>query len=470
MKKPQRLLILTATIILSLILTPVYSVFGESPDYRTTITYQNIGLEIAHITILYYPEGQSTPISIPRPDLPVGASASVSIGNINTSTSGQKGSAVIKSDVEVAVLVTQIPTTVNVEARPMAGVSTNGTPSLWLLYVVKYPGISQIISVQNVDNTPADLKFSFYGGGNPVSINKTNIPAGGAVYLDVSEQENLGSQFIGAVFVESVRQGGTTPGKITGMSLKSYGTNTEGSATESQTSVGSKIYMPIASCYGLGGMNSSYYIFNTDPAQSAAVTVTYNTGKFEKQTLLSRTGQFFSACNPSGTAKGYTGYAVITSTNSNLMALGILKLKGMSGTYIGQTIGTDRLAFPYASYSNSQYTNGQRSRTTISVMNLGGALKAGTVKAKYFGKDGTLIGTYSFPAFPSGAKIDTYAAQIGAAGAEFGYYADGSTGGSVIIEGPAGSSLMAIAWVMNVVSSGVYSGELYNGIQPIGTP
>ena len=269
---------------------------------------------------------------------------------------------------------------------------------------------------------------------------------------------------------ESVRAGNNTPGKITGMALYSAGTATEANATESLTGGGTTIYMPLAMCYAMGGMNTSYYVFNTDPVQSASVTVTYNSGKLESQSLASRTGRYFSACTPKSTVSGYSGYATIKSNGPLIMAVGIIKLMGMSATFIGQSTGTEKLAFPFAPYSTSQYTTGQRSRTIISVMNLGGNLAAGTVKAKYFGKDGKLIGTYSFPAFATGLRIDTNAAQLGAAGAEFGYYTDGTTGGSVMLEGPVGSSLMAVAWVINVVSAGVYSGEIYNGISSVGAP
>lgn len=470
MKKSRWLQIWSLTLIMSMVLFPVTSVFAAGTGFSTTITYQNVGLDIAHITILYYPEGQSTPISIARPDLPVGASATVSIGNLETTPASFKGSAVIKSDVEVAVLMTQIPTTVNVKARPLAGATTKGTASIWLLNIVKVTGMAAIISVQNLDNNPANIKFTFYGGVKPVILSKNNIPVGGSAYIDLADMSDLPNLYAGSVLVESVRAGNNTPGKITGMSLNSDGTATDANATESIAGGGTTIFMPVAMCYAMGGMSTSYFIFNTDPIQSATVTVTYNTGKSDSQSLPSRTGRYFSACAPKSTASGYYGYATIKSNGPLILAKGVIKNMGVSATFIGQSTGTDKLAFPFVSYSASQYTTGQRSRTTISVMNLGGNLAAGAVKAKYFGKDGKLMGTYAFPAFASGMKIETNAAQLGAVGAEFGYYSDGTSGGSVIVEGPAGSSLMAVGLVLNVVSSGVYSGEMYNGISPVGTP
>ena len=470
MKRSRWLQIWSLTLIMSMVLFPVTSVFAAGTGFSTTITYQNVGLDIAHITILYYPEGQSTPISIARPDLPVGASATVSIGNLETTPASFRGSAVIKSDVEVAVLMTQIPTTVSIKARPLAGATTKGSASIWLLNIVKITGMQAIISVQNLDNNPANIKFTFYGGVNPVILSKNNIPVGGSAYIDLADLSDLPNLYAGSVLVESVRAGNSTPGKITGMSLYSAGTTTDANATESIAGGGTTIYMPVAMCYALGGMSTSYFVFNTDPVQTATVTVTYNSGKFESQSLTSRTGRYFNACTPKSTVSGYSGYATIKSNGPLILAKGVIKNLGVSATFMGQSTGVDKLAFPFASYSASQYTTGQRSRTTISVMNLGGNLAAGAVKAKYFGKDGKLIGTYTFPAFASGVRIDTNAAQLGAAGAEFGYYSDGTTGGSVLLEGPAGSSLMAVGFVLNVVSSGVYSGEMYNGISPVGTP
>ena len=470
MKKSKWMFAWSLIICLSLVLIPISPVSAAGTGFTTTITYQNVGLDVAHVTVLYYPEGQTTPISISRPDLPVGASATISIGTLETTPASFRGSAVIKSDVEVAVLMTQIPTTVTLKARPMAGAATQGSPNIWLLAIHKVVGETSLLSVQNLDNSPANIKFTFHGGTTPVSVSKNNIPAGGSAYINLFDVSGLADGYSGAVFVESVRSGGTTAGKIAGVYLTSLGTATDGNATESQSSASSKIYMPLAMCTYLGGMSSTYYVFNTDPTQAATVTVTYNTLKLETRVLPALTGWYFSACKPSGTALGYYGYAKITSNGPLILAKALIKNKGVSATYVGQSFGASKLAMPYANYSNANFTNGTRVRTTISVMNLGGNLAASAVKVKFYGKTGNLVGTVALPALATGVKVDTYAAKIGTSAYEFGYYSDGSSGGSAIIEGPAGSSLMAVGMVMSVASSGVYSGETYNGIPPISLP
>ena len=259
MKKSKWMFFWSLIICLSLVLIPITPVSAAGTGFTTTITYQNVGLDVAHVTVLYYPEGQTTPISISRPDLPVGASATISIGNLETTPASFRGSAVIKSDVEVAVLMTQIPTTVTLKARPMAGAATQGSPNIWLLAIHKVAGETSLLSVQNLDNSPANIKFTFYGGTTPVSISKNNIPTGGSSYINLFDVSGLADGYSGAVFVESVRSGGSTAGKIAGVYLTSLGTATDGNATESQSSASSKIYMPVAMCY-LPGRNEQYLL------------------------------------------------------------------------------------------------------------------------------------------------------------------------------------------------------------------
>jgi hypothetical protein len=61
----------------------------------------------------------------------------------------------------------------------------------------------------------------------------------------------------------------------------------------------------------------------------------------------------------------------------------------------------------------------------------------------------------------SGAKVNSNASLAGLT--EFGY-ANNTFGGSVIVEGPSGSSLVAIARVQSVVPGVEVVGEDYNGI------
>ena len=464
MKNKASLAIFSIIISLSLALAPVSTASAISTGFSTSITYQNIGSDIAHVTILYYADGKTEATSIVQPDLAVGASQTVSLANLAPATIGTRGAVVIKSDMEIAVLTTQVPTPTTIKGRGLASATSSGSSQIWLPNLRKASNGTQVLSIQNLDSAVADIKLTFYGGASPVSVEKKNIPAGGSAYIDLAEVTGLTIPFIGTAQVVTAQSGSTTPGKISGMALHSFGTATEVYATESISTGGNKLYMPLALCYGMGGMSTSYYVFNTDATQSAIVTVLYSSGKLETATLPAHGQRYFNACTPTGTVSGYSGSAVITTNGPAILAVGNIKSNGMAATFTGQAVGGKKLALPVALYSTANYANGQKSRTTISVMNLGSSLAAGAVKARYYGRDGTLVGTVSFPAFASGSRIDTSAAQLGTAGAEFGYYSNGVNGGSVIIEGLSGSSLVAVAWVVNVAGPGLYSGETYNAI------
>lgn len=464
MKKKASLSIFSILLCLSLALAPVSNASAISTGFSTSITYQNIGSEIAHVTILYYADGKTEPTSIAQPDLAVGASQTVTLSKLDPTTAGTRGAVVIKSDMEIAVVTSHIPTVTTVKGRGMAAAASSGSPQLWLANIRKVTGGSQPLSIQNLDNAAADIKLTFYGGASPVSIEKKNIPAGGSAYIDLVDVASLPNLYYGTALVTATQSGSTAPGKISGMGLYSFGTTNDVYATESISTGANKLFLPLALCYGMGGMSTSYYVFNTDATQSASVTVRYSNGKLETATLPARSQRFFNACTPTGTVSGYSGSAVITTNGPAVLAVGLIKLSGMAATFTGQAVGGKKLALPIAQYSTANYINGQKSRTTISVMNLGSSLAVGAVKARYYGRDGTLVGTVSFPAFATGTRIDTSAAQLGAAGAEFGYYSDGVNGGSVMIEGPSGSSLIAVAWVVNVAGAGLYSGETYNAI------
>jgi hypothetical protein len=467
MKTPAFRVIALFLLSLTAWMLPVGSVLAASPAYTTSITYQNIGSDVAHVTITYIPDGSSDPVALTQPDLPIGASQTVILSNLDPSTASTRGSVRIKSDVEIAILASQVPVNTTVIGRGMSAASQAGSSQAWLPNLSKAAGVTTVLALQNQDAVPADLKVTFYGGTSPVVVDKLAIPAGASTYLDLADISALGTSFNGTALIQSTQTGTSSPGRVSGVSLISTGISTEVYATESIASGGNTLYMPLALCYGMGGMSTTYYVFNTDASQPATVSVAYSNGKTDTASIAALSGRSFNACSPSGVLSGYSGSAVISSNGPGILAVGRIKLLGMAATFVGQSSGTSRLALPSALYSTAGYSSGQKYRTQVIVMNLGSNLAAGAVKAKFYGKDGALIGTYTFPAFAANSRQDVNATKLGSSGAEFGYYSDGSSGGSMVIEGPAGSSLMALAWQTRVAGSGTYAGDAYNAIPVI---
>jgi hypothetical protein len=434
-------------------------------NYTTTITYQNIDTTTAHIVILFYAEGSTSPISISRPDLAPGASATVAVGSLGTDPSGFKGSAVVKSDVKLSVLMTRVPDQNSISSRPIAHGFTAGTGELWFLNMITE---ETMFSIQNIDSRPADLALTFYSGATPTTITKTKVVAGGSQSFDLSEIPELAENYYSAVHVVSHRSGTSDIGKIAGMKVQTNSDSSTNTASESLTQSGNKLYMPLAICKGTYGTSTQFFVFNPDGTKSTKVTVSYNSGKKEAKTISALSGAYFHACTPSGTKKGFNGSAIISSASTPIMATGMVKEAGIYTDYYGQAVGTNKLSVPYANYSKANFSSGSRQRTNISIMNLGGGLAKGKVKVYYYDKNGNLVGTHSLGAIASGGKVDSSPSSIGTAGAEFGYYSDGTTGGSAIIQGPAGSNLMATTWITKVTGKNKYVGEIYNAIPASG--
>lgn len=469
MKLKTRCLSLLLILLFTLSLAAPQPVYAQaySTSFSTAITYQNVGKDIAHVTILVYTEGSSNPITIARPDLPPNASTTVSVGTIGTAPASFKGSAVIRSDVSLAVTLSQIPGNSSMRNRPMASGFVDGSADIWLLPMIKSADTNTLFSIQNIDTAPADLKLTFYGGKSPITITRKNVPAGGSVFYDTANISEIGESLWGNLHIESTRAGGSEPGKVIGMMLDPSKVNTDIAATESLSGGSKKIFLPYAYC-NAGGMSTIYYIFNPSLTVTQKVNVAYNSGSSDSTTLAPATGAWFPACAAPHTKNGYNGYAIVTSNPGGVLAVGRIKLKGMSATFLGEYRGYSRLALPYVNWTTANWTNGKRQLTWVTVQNMGASLAAGAVKVNYYDKNGSLVGTHKLAAMPSGSRIDSNAALVGANGKEFGYYADGTTGGSVIVEGPAGSQLMVLGWVNSLdPTTKKQYGEIYNGFPAV---
>jgi len=136
----------------------------------------------------------------------------------------------------------------------------------------------------------------------------------------------------------------------------------------------------------------------------------------------------------------------------------------MSTAFLGFTGGASKVALPYVRWTTDQWYDGTRQRAYIAIQNVGDDdLPAGAVTVKYYDKAGGLVGTDILEAIPAGAKVNSNAGNIGDAGAEFGYYSDGTFGGSAIVEGPEGSQLAVIVRIQTRTGSTDVA-EDYNGI------
>lgn len=435
--------------------------------FTTSITYSNVGSGPASVQVTYYPEGSSSSIPVTLPSLPVNASSSIFAGNVATLPSGFKGSAILSSDQPVAATLVQISTGTDtlVKNRPLANGFAAGSSNVLLATVLKdrFDSTSRF-AVQNAGAAAAGWTIKFFnadaGGALVHTINEASVPVGAAKYYDLGEITQIPSNFNGSATIEA--PGGSVVATV--LELSTSGVNA--SAFEGVTGGATTLFMPSALCNAFGGQNTAYAIQNTS-ASTANVTVTYSNGGTQSASIGSGAKASFLACNATGASmSGFSGSATITSNQS---IVGIMKVYGV-GLYaaaLGATDGAAKIVLPYVRWSESQFSPGGRQRAFIAVQNVGGALNAGDVTIQFLDRNGAQVGsTVSLGALSTGAKQSVNPSNAGAAAAEFGYLSDGTIGGGAIIQGPAGSKLVAVVRIVSSINpaTGEIVGEDYNGI------
>lgn len=470
MKKLKFALLLVVVLVLFTALT---AFAGDAYDasFTTSVTYQNVGSADAMVTFQFYPENASSPITY-EATLPAGAGASLFMGGVADVPDGFMGSGILSSDQPVVATLVQIASDPAVQNRPLSNGFETGAPQVLLATVLKNKfNATSVFSVQNASSGPVDLDITFYNADNPaaapINIEHNGLPAGASKYFDMGTIPQItAGVFNGSAVVQGYAAGTTTPANIVATVLELGTNNTDASAFEGVSGASNTVYMPSAICNAFGGQNTAYAVQNTSQSASASVTVNYSNGATESANIPAGAKRSFLACNATGMTQGFSGSATITSTGAEIVVIGKVYGVGLYTAFLGATEGSETLALPYVRWTESQWTPGGRQRAYIAIQNVGANLPAGAVTVRYVDKNGDVVGTHSLPAIPSGGKVNSWAGLPEVTGNraalnEFGY-AGGQFGGSVIVEGPAGSQLVAVARVASAAPSNLV-GEDYNG-------
>lgn len=439
-------------------------------SFTTSITYQNIGSATANIVLTYYTENTGTQISGGSYTLAPGASSSIFAGNVTGLPAGFRGSAVLSSDQPIAATLVQISTGAGtlVRNRPLSNGLSEGSNNVLLATVLRNRfDTTSRFAIQNADSGPVNFTLRIFNadanGALVATDTKNNVPPNTAIYYDMATIPGVPDNFSGSATIEAT-------GKVVASVMELSVSGVAASAFEGVTGGANTVYMPSALCNAFGGYNSFYAVQNTSTSQSANVTVTYK--DLNNNTVGTQTGnigpgakQSFATCG-GGMGDGFNGSAIITSSGAPIVAIGKVGGLGVSSAFIGATSGASKLALPYVRWTPKPiYDSGQRQRAFIAIQNIGGPLSAGQVTVKYVDKNGNTLQTQSLDALGSGAKQSVNWSQVGG-DTDFGFYpGDGSFGGGAIIEGPAGSQLVAVVRIQSADPGGATGvGEDYNGI------
>jgi hypothetical protein len=452
-------------------------------NFITSITYQNVGTATANITFTFYPTSGS-PITFSR-TLAASAGASLNVGQASelSGFSGQ-GSAVISSDQPIVATIVQIPQSTSVRNRPLSnGFGSNDGSNNVLIATVLKNTFNQTtkFSIQNADSTSvnATLRFFPVGSATPTYTETFSLNVGTARFFDAGTIPQLGSSFNGSAIIQA--SGKVVATAIEATTDSSYKVSAfEGVAQGSNT-----IYMPSALCdFGTTKQRTAYAVQNTSTSNSATVTVTYkdlNNSTVATQTATIPAGakNSFQTCSASGIPSNFNGSATITSTGAPIVAIGKVfsgspTFAALGTAFVGASAGASKLAAPYVRWTETRFdiNPGNRQRAFIAIQNVG-TVASGTITVKYYGLDGTLIGTHTIPSINPGQKTNSNpkvatlaAGQTQDKLDEFGYI--GGFGGSATIE-CAGSGCQIVA-VVRIASANSATNpadivaEDYNGI------
>jgi hypothetical protein len=391
------------------------------------------------------------------------AGTSIYVGSLSELTAGFRGSATISSDQPLVATLVQSPKPASgVKVRPLSNGFSGGSDYVLIPTALKATfDANSIISVQNVDDVAADLELVFVPvSGTSVTVNVDSLPPYATKYFDLGQMSELGAEFNGSVQVYANVAGTTDPGSVVASVMELRIVQNGAYAFEGASEFGTMLYMPSALCNFNGVQTSAYAVQNTT-AGDVDVTVNYSSGEVDgPYTLGAGAKRSFNACDVND--PGFIGSAQISGTGE-IISMGKIYGGGLSTAFLGFTSGAEKIALPYVRWTTDHWFDGTRQRAFIAIQNVGADLAAGEVSVNYYDKDGTLVGTDTLGEILSGEKVNSTPGSIGAAGAEFGYYTDGTFGGSAVVEAPTGSQLAVIVRIATRDNSSTL-GEDYNGI------
>lgn len=450
---------------------------GYQTQFQTAITYQNISNTDAVVTFSFYNEKTASAVVVTR-NLPANAGASLAVGSLTGNEAlpaNFLGSAILGSSQPVVATLVQLPqpSTGVVRNRPMSNGFSQGSPQVLLATVLK--GVfntNSKFSIQNASDGAVDITVKFFrvGETNPaLTLTETGIPIGAAKYYDAGQLAGLGASFDGSATVDAKRAGTQTDTNIVGSVLELQTNNVGVRAFEGvpNTAAANTVFMATALC-GLGGQTTAYAVQNTSSSQAAAVTVTYSNGLTQQGNISAGGKASFNTCQAAGMPQGFSGASTITSSGAPIVVIAKVGGANRFTAFLGESSGSAKLALPYVRWSETKFATGQYQRASIAIQNIGSAAVS-NVRVRYLDKLGQEVGVHTIASIAAGAKANSNAVTATGDAAKLAEFGNpeanpgGGFGGSVIVEGPAGSQLIAVVRIATTTPGGVVA-EDYNGI------
>jgi hypothetical protein len=473
MKHKRTLTFVILAILLTTLGVGLASAGAYDTSFTTSITYMNVGdAATTQLKVLFYENAiDTTPIEVTLTNLNKNAGSSVFIGGLSEVTAGFEGSAIMQSDQPMLATLVQLPQgSTTVKVRPLSNGFGNGGPTALVATILKNTfNSNSILSVQNTDSVVNDITVRFYNTSATLvhTVVKADVASGAGFYIDSGTEAGLGTSFNGSAVIDAVRND-SSDGNVIASVMELDITTIGGKAFESVSSGGITFYMPTALCNAFSGNSTAYAIQNTSLSDSTNVEVEYSNGLKETKNIPAGSKASFLTCDV--VASGFSGAATLTSDNTSVIAIGKAFGGGLSTAFLGAASGYEKLGLPYVRWTaNANYITGSQQRTSIAIQNIGGS-PVGPVTVQYIDSTGNVDGTHTITSIGAGEKANSNASSAGLT--EFGNPNSNvppGFGGSVVITGPSGSQLVAVARVSTcTVNNGTtcttFAAEDYNGL------
>ena len=443
--------------------------------FTTRIYIQNPNSSAATGIVNFYDEITGNPQSVNVPfNLNANGSTEILIGSLTGLGSPWKGSAVVSADQPVVASSVQVPPTGYGHIMANAFTSADSTSSLFLTTFLGAGNPTNSVSlfaVQNTESVPINIRARFINiSGIEVASPTLTLPAFASKFFDGNNASSIGggytNPFNGSVVVTATKVSDGTPALIVGVAEERrtdtgglFSSQAYGFEAIPQSAGSTTVYMPTALC-NFGGATTYFAAQNLSFNTPTVVTVTYAAGSGTTPSPAVNTIQplakwSFNPCQTNGN-QSYSGAAVIQSSAAPVAAIG--KAREEVGTnpryqtaYLAQATSTSRLAIPFVRWSPA---NDQGFRSFIAIQNIGPSpIPAGQLTVKYYAPSGGApVNTCTSAVnMPAGAKLNSNVAAAFAGGTNFNCSttqpANGASytfSGSAVVEGPPGSSIIAV--------------------------
>jgi hypothetical protein len=484
-------IVVISVVVLSLLFAT--AVFAQTfPGAGTAVTnavLQNMGDSSATVNVTYYDASGTSQLSESKTIAP---DAVIEVKTQDAPLpSGFAGAAVVSSDQPLASVVSIKNANVPASAGQTTQSAYNGTsapattisfPSVW-----RFSGIASTVTIQNTENTATTATAAFFDrDGNSLGSSVINLGANGSKTIDM---RNI--NLPGVTWPDSVADGSitvTSANALAGASTAAWPNRAGAYQALTPSDQGTVLYASSHYRFKSSPSDAEYTLFsainiqNTDAVNDAPITVEYFTRGDVSGTpavtinttvpagsaigLNTKNGASVDAAlfNPLGTS--WDGSVKITSDNAiPLVGTGVTNwgVRGYAGIYAL----TSSDAAAETIYIPAQYrrvSGGNWSQwSAINLQNIGTTtVTAAQLTVKYIDTNGTVVATFTGADLPgdlvSGAAFGLNTRNGGdLAAADFNILGDNFIGG-ILVEGPAGSELVAVNNIVYNNRASVYNG------------